>query len=321
MHYPSIVVEWDNPRFSGNRRAFECLAIVLAQLREARSRLTGTPELVVTFDPTQASETLIRNELARICGEDGWPGLLKLLAVPPGTNYYQQKNLGFAATGNDIVIFLDSDLLPEKGWLEAMLSPFADYRHSVVVGNTYMDTSHFYARAVSLFWIFETRANDSAPRPTDRLVSNNIAFRRGVFQRLPFPDRTTYRGQCSELGRLLARHGIGMLLNPVAQANHPPPEGIRHFISRALHAGNDECRYRRFTRPVRVSEAFAQFRVDLGVVHRRVQARAPVIGAGLFTRACGLLLGTAFYALKCIAFAITAISERAGRILFLPLPG
>lgn len=316
MQYPSIVVEWDNALLSGNSRAFSALSILNQQLWDAEGRLTGKADVVVTFDPSEADEALIRREIARIGGDRGWPGFLTVTAVPPGTKYYGHKNFGFRLTRNDIVIFLDSDLLPESGWLEEMVKPFADYRHSVVVGNTYMDFDSFYARCVGLFWIFETRSTERALGVTDWLVSNNIAFRRALFERLPFPDRPTFRGQCSELGRLLAAKGIPLYRNPAAQAAHPPPNGAKHFIERASYSGHDECSYRRLSGSVDLAAAWTRFRFDLGVVGQRIARRAPIIGAGPGTRFAARVLGAAFYLIKFTAYALTILSPTAVRRIF-----
>ncbi|WP_437882157.1 glycosyltransferase family 2 protein [Pseudomonas sp. LRF_L74] len=316
MQYPSVVIEWDNALLSGNNRAFKGLSILNQQLWDAQGHLSGEADVVVTFDPSQADEALIRREIERIGGKRGWPGHLTVATVPPGTRYYGHKNIGFRFTRNDIVIFLDSDLLPESGWLEEMIRPFADYRHSVVVGNTYMDFDRFYARCVGLFWIFETRSTERELSVTDWLVSNNIAFRRKVFERLPFPERVTFRGQCSELGRLLAANGILLYRNPMAQAAHPPPNGIRHFVERASYSGHDECSYRRLCAPVGVANAWARFRFDLGVVNQRVTRRAPVIGAKAGTRLAARVLGAVFYLIKLIAYALTVFAPTAVRRIF-----
>lgn len=316
MQYPSVVVEWDNALLSGNDRAFSALSTLNQQLWAAEGRLNGEADVIITFDPSQADDVLIRREIARIGGNRGWPGHLIVTAVPPGTEYYGHKNFGFRLTRNDVVIFLDSDLLPEPGWLEAMVKPFGDYRHSVVVGNTYMDFNSFYARCVGLFWIFETRSAERDLAVTDWLVSNNIAFRRTLFEHFPFPDRPTFRGQCSELGRLLAAKGILLYRNPAAQAAHPPPNGIRHFIERASYSGHGECSYRRLSGPVNIAAAWARFRFDLGVVGQRVARRAPIIGAGPGTRLAARTLGTAFYLIKFAAYALSVLSPTAVRRIF-----
>src|SRR6185437_10361673 len=104
-------------------------------------------------------------------------------------DYYEKKNFGFAMACGEIVVFVDSDLAPEPDWLEAITRPFADPSRSVVIGLTHFECGSLYERAMALFWIFEARCGESLVRPTHRLVSNNVAFRRALFAALPFPRR------------------------------------------------------------------------------------------------------------------------------------
>jgi hypothetical protein len=215
-----------------------------------------------------------------------------------------------------VVVFLDSDLVPDEGWLAAMLEPLADFRVSVVLGNTYMDTRSLYAKCVALFWIFDARCTEPALHRTHRLVSNSIAFRRAVFERFPFPQRPTFRGQCSELAGILGDQGICLYLNSAAQSVHPPPHGFCKFVERAMYAGHDECSYRRFSGPVHIGQPFSRFWIDLRAVRKRIAARRQAVEAGIGTVAAGACLGFAYYALKLAAYLITVLSPATVRRIF-----
>jgi hypothetical protein len=178
-----------------------------------------------------------------------------------------------------------------------------------------MDTTSWYARCVALFWIFDARADSPVLARTSRLVSNSIAFRRTVFARCPFPQRPTFRGQCSELAAILQRQGISLYMNYAAQSVHPPPNGIARFVERAIWAGHDQCSYQRFDGTAHISDALSAFRTDLGMVRTRIALRRHAVGAGTGTMIGAACLGVAYYTLKLCGYLITLASPSAVRRL------
>ncbi|HEX8381343.1 MAG TPA: glycosyltransferase [Allosphingosinicella sp.] len=307
---PSIIIEWETGQEGHDGRSVACLAELGRQMREERSAFAAPPELILVFDPRQAPRREVEAAAAAAAGPSGWPGRLEIAAAPPGCDYYGMKNHGFARASGDIVLFLDSDLLPEPGWLRALAAPFADPARSVVVGRTHFETGTLYERAVALFWIFDERLAADEVRPTARLVSNNIAFRRPLFAALPFPTRSTYRGQCSELGAKLTRLGIVMYEATAARAVHPAPAGLRAFAARAAHAGRDSCVQAAIEGLGGRFEALRAWRRDLASVRRRIAHRAPAVGAGAGSRASALALGALYYSIKAAAWFAEASRRR-----------
>jgi hypothetical protein len=313
---PAVIVEWETAQAHSPERAAACLRAVCRQLRVLQTRMQGRPELVITYSPQHDDAAAIQSIVEHAGEPCGWPAHVTVAPVPFGTDYYGHKNFGFSLTSNDAIVFLDSDLIPDEGWLEGMLTPLRDFRVPIVVGNTYMDTSSLYAKCVALFWIFDTRATAPGIAKTARLVSNSIAFRRALFARFPFPQRPTFRGQCSELALILRRQGIGLYLNCAAQSAHPPPNGIARFIERALFAGHDECTYRRLTGSAHAGHAIARFGTDLRTVCRRIGERRHAIAAGGGAAIAGACLGFAYYSLKLGGYLLTLASPTAVRRMF-----
>ena len=301
----SIVVEWDTVLEGKLSRGAACLASLRAQAGE----LPGC-ETVICFDPAEASPQSVRSAVG-----SEWPGTLVVAAVPSPLDYYQKKNYGFGLTTGDIVVFVDSDLIPEPNWLRNLIAPFSDFRVSLVVGRTHLETRTLYERAVALFWIFE--APDSAPlRPTRRLVSNNVAFRRALFRHFPFPDRPTFRGQCSELASILGARRIVMYEQSSAAASHPAPDGWRRFITRAWHAGQDHVFYDALDGNASAGQCAHTYRIDLRHVRERIRHRAPLIGARIADKGAAFLLGFTYYTIKLLggltALAVPGLPDRAG---------
>lgn len=313
---PSVVIEWETVRACSRERAVAGLRALCEQLWQIRERMEGAPEVVVTYDSTENSHDDLHSLVSSAGGTRGWPIQVRLAAVPAGTDYYGHKNFGFSLTRNEVAVFLDSDLIPDEGWLEQMLEPLCNFRSSVVVGNTYIDTTSLYSRCVALFWIFEPRSTAPTVSKTARLVSNSVAVRRPLFSAFPFPTRHTYRGQCSELAATLRAKGICLFLNSAAQAAHPAPNGWLKFMERAVFAGHDDCTFRRLDGPVRFRDAFSQFRVDMRAVQQRIKARQQPLEAGPITVATATCLGLAYYALKLTGYLWTLMSPTAVRRVF-----
>lgn len=299
---PSIIVEWETGRECGGGRAEACLAGLNRQMWEERAAFAAPPELILVFDPLEVDSSEVEAAAAAAGADRGWPGRLDVAASPRRLDYYQKKNFGFARARGDVAIFIDSDLVAEPGWLRALVAPFADPAKSVVVGRTHFETGTLYERAMALFWIFDERIAQDRLRPTRRLVSNNIAFRRPLFAALPFPDRPTYRGQCSALGARLNGLGIVMYEATAARAVHPAPAGARAFAARAAHAGGDTAAHGAMEGRVGRLEPLREWRRDLASVRRRIAARSPVLGAGAGTRAAALALGALYYSIKAAAY-------------------
>lgn len=298
----SIVLEWETGGECARGRARACLEALSRQCAERAAGGAGAPEVILVHDPLAATR---REVLAAASGLE-WAGGFVIAEPPRPLGYYEKKNFGFARSRGSIVVFVDSDLAPEPGWLASILEPFSDPAKNVVVGLTHFETRTLYERAMALFWIFEAREPHPLVRRTERLVSNNIAFRRAVFAALPFPTRPTYRGQCSELGAKLGRLGIVMYEATAARAAHPAPRGPAAFAGRAFRAGRDAAAYAVLEgRPGRLGW-LRELRRDLGAVRRRVAARGPAIGAGTLSRAAAYGLGLLFYAIKASGYATAA---------------
>lgn len=206
-------------------------------LRELRGQLEGlrtapaAREIIFVHGADNGAD--VREALAGLGG--GWGGDLRFLSASSG-DYYEQKNEGAALAGGDILIFLDSDVVPKPGWLQAILDSFSDPDVAVAGGAVDVEISGLYSKAMALGWFFAQTENAKLARSTT-FLANNVAFRRSAFR--PFPRTGQYRGQCLALAAELERAGRSIYLNPAARVSHPPPAGARAFLLRALWDGHD----------------------------------------------------------------------------------
>ena len=233
----SIVIEWENAGRIGAARARRMLRALRRQLRDVDPGATAGHEIILLHDPLKVRRETIA-ESVREAGPD-WPAEITYAPVP-GIGYYRQKNAGAALARNDILIFLDSDVVPEPGWLDRLTKPFASPGVEVVCGNTFVAPDSLYSAAMALTWIFPLRSTETGLVPSRFFHANNVAFRRALFALHPFPETGQFRGQCGFLAEELIRNGHEIYLSRDAQVAHAPPQGLKHFVLRALWGGYDE---------------------------------------------------------------------------------
>jgi len=297
----AVILEWETGLDCPAQRVQTMLTALSAQIRPYDEGALFDAETIICFDDSEANEPAIGRAVLEATHGRGWPGALRIVSAPQRLDYYQKKNFGFTFTNSDIIVFLDSDVIPEPGWLAALLSAVGDGRRSVVMGRTHLETRTLFERAIALSWIFETRS-DAHIHAVGRLNSNNIAFRRALFERLRFPDLPTYRGQCTQLGEAIMQAGIVLYEEPRARAVHPAHDGVRGFVSKALHAGRDTHFYDELHNIRSARQGVAQWRRDLANVSLRIEERRFVIGASTLDVLAARMLGFVYYALKLAAY-------------------
>jgi hypothetical protein len=225
--YLSIVVELDNWRHGEVPRAHRMRAGVLEQVREA-DELRGRVEILLMYD----ERGIPRSEIDGVLRPLVRPGDPPIEIVPtPGLRYYELKNEGGRRARGDLLLFVDSDVIPEPAWLRRLLDSVGDPGVDIVAGNTYVDRDTFYAKTFALGWYFPARLPDGPIYEANPPCVNTIVLRRHVFEKYPFPeDPKLYMAQTTVWGQILRAHGVRTHLNPGARVAHPPPVFIRSAI-------------------------------------------------------------------------------------------
>jgi glycosyltransferase involved in cell wall biosynthesis len=163
----------------------------------------------------------------------------RLLPTTDG-GYYRNKDRGARAAEADIIVFLDSDVIPEPGWLERLLLALNDPAVDIVVGSAYIDPSGLVGKTFALTWFFPLRSGDGPLKPVHGFFANNLAQRRAFYLDHPFPDLVgTARGACVVLARQFGQSGIPIYQDPRARVSHAAPNGLAHISKRALAQGRD----------------------------------------------------------------------------------
>jgi glycosyltransferase involved in cell wall biosynthesis len=223
----SLVVETANLSLAdldGLRETLDSLA--------AQSFSVQNAEEVILADSGTVPEKVLQTAL------QAYPWV-RLMRMPEGTGYEDLKMTGALAAGGEVVVFADGDCLYDRGWLEALLAPFADGSVFVVGGETAIDSSGAYGLGVSLAASFPSRSASSSLYTSDRYHLNNVAFRRSVLASVPIPSqRPCYRMSGLHAANLLAA-GYAIVRQPAARAVHAAPNGFAHFVWRFFLMGFD----------------------------------------------------------------------------------
>ncbi|WP_460274953.1 glycosyltransferase [Celeribacter sp. ULVN23_4] len=293
----AVIVEWENALLAELARPKEMLRRLQAQAVPFAQREGCRFHLVIAYNPEDVDVAVPQGAVAECIDAESWPGTVSFLNAGD-RHYYALKNHAVAQRSEDMILFVDSDVIPEEGWLEALLTPFHDPQVQVVGGNTYMDVSDAAGQAFSLFWFFKPQRDlpDLADRRT--FFANNLAIRKATFDAHPFPEAGAYRGQCNEMARALSRDGIAIKSAGKAWMSHPAPNGMGHFLNRAAAKGFDNVYWSRQRKVgwLKASPIGALFRLLRSLVQlpQRIWARNRVLRLGVSGGALGALGGLSY---------------------------
>jgi hypothetical protein len=309
---PSIILEWETVQDAGIARAQRALSVLHRQIVALQPRMRAPAELILVFEEADISREELQAILGRAAEPGRWPCEVRLRPVPAGTHYYEKKNLGGQASTNEILIFLDTDVVPEEGWLATMLEAFDDWSTSIIIGATALDHRTPYEMAIALTWIFDPATLGRGVQPLRRYSSNNVAFRRALFLRFPFPVHGSYRGQCAQLQKSLTAAGIAVREQTDARASHPPPAWLRGFLHRSWAAGRDEYYYDALAGRASIASALGGLARDYAQVARRIRERRLLLRPRYHALILGWVLGWTYYGLKLVAYLASLARAQLG---------
>ena len=258
----SVVIEWENAKLSDLGRAERMLAQLGTQMAEAARKRDLSAELIVLYDSDAIDPAVPSTAIETQIDRAAWPGPIKLVPAP-GQRYYEQKNKGAKLASGEIVIFLDSDVVPDEGWLEGLLAALDDPEVGIVGGETYHATDTLHDKLFAAFWTFPTRRPSRGLYRCKHFYANNFAVRRELFLAHPFPDAPAYRGQCAALAKSLMRQGTAIYRQGASRVSHPPPEGAppswcaRSATATIRSTGEASAASARFSTPTRSARSCA----------------------------------------------------------------
>ncbi|MEI7929225.1 MAG: glycosyltransferase family A protein, partial [Verrucomicrobiales bacterium] len=235
----SVIIEWENAIRADSKN----LPLLFTNLRQEIENFGERIELIILHDPGVVDSGRLCNLLAQ-SELDQSDGIDLNVYELSGRHYYDLKNEGVLRSRGEIVVFVDSDVEPKNGWLSNLVG-YLDENSDVgmVGGFTYIKPSGVVSKAFSAGWFFplQPASAELVNSPAVFLWSNNCAYRRNVFLAHPYRASTfnETRGACGRQMVEMQRNGVRTANVASAVVTHPAPNGIRHFVERALAEGRD----------------------------------------------------------------------------------
>jgi len=236
----SIVIELENLRFSELDVAKTMLQKVAKQINDISENLSARPEFIILYKKEITTGYNIEKFVKDALGSCISLIDLKIISTH-NLNYYEQRNYGADLCNNEILIFIDCDVIPDEGWLINLLLPFNDPETSVVGGLNYVNPISSTEKGFSLVWIMPPK-NDTEGKTAQLsiYVPDNVAFRRKVFVENNFAQSTSYRGAIVDHCNLLQSKEFKIVRQPKARVEHASYNGFRHLVVRSLCEGHDK---------------------------------------------------------------------------------
>ena len=152
------------------------------------------------------------------------------------------RNTGLAACTTDFVAFLDSDVVPRRGWLEALLGHFSDPAVALVapriVGLSHGDNMIARYEAVRSSLDLGRREAPVVPYGTVSYVpSAAIICRRSALVAAAGFDETLRCGEDVDLCWRLVESGARLRYEPIAMVAHDHRVGARDWLARKAFYG------------------------------------------------------------------------------------
>ncbi len=149
------------------------------------------------------------------------------------------RNLGVEKARGEIVVFTDSDCVPDERWLEEMVKPFED---ETVVGvqGTYrtLNRESLIARFEG-YEIERRHRRMERKKFTDFVATFSAAYRKEVFKKFGGFDESypAASGEDPDLSYRIAKAGGKMIFNPRAFVYHRHPETLVEFARQKFYRG------------------------------------------------------------------------------------
>jgi hypothetical protein len=310
MHV-SLIIECENVKDVGTDRAGRVMRALREQIVDVYARRAIRGEIMVMHAAGSTNADEVRVAVCAALGPScPWP-VRAIACEGPPYQYYEQKNLAGRLAQGDLLLYLDSDCIPQPGWLESLLAAFDRPDVVVCAGVTSIDRDTRYSRLFAFLSDWPIHDPGAEPLVVDHSFNaNNVAFRRATFRAHPYPDNGSYKARCVQLWQELAASGITIHRANRALVLHPAPVNPRHFAAKAIGLGHDYgLQFRnRGGAGRRPALAFAQakFSQNFSATRARLLASERPVAVG--TRALALALSAVYFA---IAAAATVAATRA----------
>ncbi len=147
-------------------------------------------------------------------------GQAKLIETPKPVNAAVARNIGIQDSDADIYLFIDSDCLPEKNWISAMVNKVAQ-GWQVIGGGVSVDGNAYLPLIYNLSMLHEFLSTQ-AEREVNYLPTLNLAVIRSVIEKVGLLDERLARSQDLDWTMRMVNAGFKVLFYPDALVSHQP---------------------------------------------------------------------------------------------------
>ena len=181
---------------------------------------------------------------------------IEVLRHPRSKGPGAARNTGLAACTTDFVAFLDSDVAPRRGWLEALLGHFCDPTVALVapriIGLSQSENAVARYEAVHSSLDLGQREAPVLPHSTVSYVpSAAIICRRSAIHEVGGFDETLQSGEDVDLCWRLIEAGARLRYEPIALVAHDHRTELRDWLARKAFMAGPRHRCRCVARPTR----------------------------------------------------------------------
>ena len=167
---------------------------------------------------------------------------IEVLRHPRSKGPGAARNTGLAACNTDFVAFLDSDVAPRRGWLEALLGHFCDPTVALVAPRIVglAQTDHLVARYEAVRSSLDLGQREAPVIPytsVSYVPSAAIVCRTSKLRDIGGFDETLRSGEDVDLCWRLVEAGARLRYEPIAQVGHDHRTELRDWLARKAFYG------------------------------------------------------------------------------------
>lgn len=203
------------PAYNSEKTISSCIGALLVQ------KTNNTFEIIVVDDGSTDSTPII----AKSFGQK--------------IRYFRQKNSGPAKARNfgakkargKVILFTDSDCIPEKNWLDKMLAPFDDKEVAAVQG-AYKTKQKGLVAIFGQLEIEHRYELMKKSKQLDWVGSYSAAYKKEIYKKMGGFDESfpIASGEDSELSYKIQESGQKIIFNPNAIVYHTHPEKLYKYL-------------------------------------------------------------------------------------------
>lgn len=310
----TVIIEWENAILSGDDRGCLMLDAVLGQITD----MGLETEILILVDPEVVDVNELQRSVEPMLSKGREAGIFWRIETAEGLHYYELKNEGAKRASGDLVLFLDSDVVPDADWLKTLHTELArDSKRIAVGGVSYVDTTSLFGRAFAAGWFFPVRPRiQRVVDPAAFIFANNLLVRSADFLANPFPalpDGAT-RGSCQRWLADRPVDGSHVALVQAATVSHPPPATtMGHLAVRGLAEGRDhvaDARRRNRPRWSRIGSSLRHVGKRIRQTYRIARRQPHDIGAAAMELPLIIMIMTSYYGLFLVGAACAIVSPR-----------